>query len=279
LKPSTKPIFWRDAALPFVELLQVLDGRDVSYAPHSHEEWSIGAILDGQSEFLCADRLHTVQCGALVMMNPDVVHACNPSQDSPWAYYMMHVDKHWLALLLHQMNIRHVMHWQDSAQDTLVNKVFYYGFLRVCQSVMSPTLSADKKEVLLKAYFVDLFSNLDGSAESSDTNLPTNKLYQVADYLYHHCLEETSIDIVSESFGFSTGYLVRAFKRHFNMTPHAYRLNRRIQLGQQALKEGQTIADIAHTIGFSDQAHFQRVFKKRVAATPDQYRRVLTLQN
>jgi AraC-like DNA-binding protein len=57
------------------------------------------------------------------------------------------------------------------------------------------------------------------------------------------------------------------------MTPHAYRLNRRIQLGQQALKQGKAIVDVAQTIGFSDQAHFQRAFKQRVAATPDQYRR------
>jgi AraC-like DNA-binding protein len=61
------------------------------------------------------------------------------------------------------------------------------------------------------------------------------------------------------------------------MTPHAYRLNRRIQLGQQALKQGQPIASIAHSAGFSDQAHFQRVFKQRVAATPEQYRRTISL--
>jgi AraC-like DNA-binding protein len=46
-----------------------------------------------------------------------------------------------------------------------------------------------------------------------------------------------------------------------------------VQLGQQALKAGQTISAVAHAVGFSDQAHFQRAFKKRVAATPNQYSR------
>ena len=63
------------------------------------------------------------------------------------------------------------------------------------------------------------------------------------------------------------------------MTPHAYRLNRRVQLGQQALKQGEAISAVAQVTGFSDQAHFQRVFKQRVAATPDQYRRSVAEQD
>jgi AraC-like DNA-binding protein len=273
MTPSTHPLFWRDAALPFVELRQVLDGRKVSYAPHSHETWSMGAILNGQSEFLCADRLHQVQYGALVMMNPDVVHACNPQQDSPWAYYMMHLDKNWLAEILRDANVREATGWQDSPLDTLIVEHFYKDFILMCESLMSTTLMSVEKEQLLKTYFVRLFAHLEDSIDSPDTQLPTNKLYDVADYLNQHCLEETPINKISEEFGYSSGYLARLFRRHFNMTPHAYRLNRRVQLAQQALKEGKAIVEVAQIVGFSDQAHFQRVFKKRVAATPDQYRR------
>jgi AraC-like DNA-binding protein len=273
MTPSTHPLFWRDQALPYVELRQVLDGRNVSYAPHSHQEWSIGAIIDGQSEFRCADRLHAVERGALVMMNPNVVHACNPCQDSPWAYYMMHVNKDWLALLLFSHGIRQTPHWQETSSDTLLSVPMYQAFIDVCECLMSGDLSSLEKSQRLEAMLVDLFTQLDANNTESLTTLPANNLYQVADYLNQYCLQDTSIEQISAEFGFSTGYLVRAFKRHFNMTPHAYRLNRRVQLGQQALKQGQAIADVAQTIGFSDQAHFQRVFKQRVAATPNQYRR------
>ncbi len=271
--PSTHPLFWRDPALPFVELRQVLDGRKVSYAPHSHQEWSIGAILEGQSEFLCADRLHAAERGALVMMNPDVVHACNPRQDSPWAYYMMHLDKDWLATLLFSHGIRQTQDWQNTVADTLLSAQTYQAFVDVCDALMATDLASAEKRQRLEAVLVDVFTQLESDNSQSATALPANNLYQVAHYLHQYCLQDTSIEQISAEFGFSTGYLVRAFKRHFNMTPHAYRLNRRIQLGQQALKQGQAIAYVAQTIGFSDQAHFQRVFKQRVAATPDQYRR------
>jgi AraC-like DNA-binding protein len=55
------------------------------------------------------------------------------------------------------------------------------------------------------------------------------------------------------------------------MTPHEYLLDRRIRRGKALLRSGQSIAQVAQTLGFADQAHFQRTFKRLVAATPGQY--------
>ncbi|MGO1888564.1 MAG: helix-turn-helix domain-containing protein, partial [Halomonas sp.] len=49
-------------------------------------------------------------------------------------------------------------------------------------------------------------------------------------------------------------------------------INQRIQLGQQVLKQGHPIVEAALNAGFNDQPHFQRTFKRLVAATPNQYR-------
>jgi len=256
-----------------------VDGRKVTYAPHSHQQWSVGAILAGQSEFLCADRLHYVEQGALVVMNPDQVHACNPRQNSPWAYYMMHLDKDWLADFLQQAGIRTSALWRDTKVDTLCETALFEGFVVLAELLMSAKYSAAEKEQKLKAYLSRLFLQLDQQNQNTEDLLPANPLYLVAAYLSEHCQEDRAIDSISAEFGYSAGYLVRAFKRHFNLTPHAYRLNRRVQLGQQALKQGEAISAVAHTTGFSDQAHFQRVFKQRVAATPDQYRRSVLEQD
>jgi len=190
---------------------------------------------------------------------------------------MMHVDKKWLAQLLFESGVRAEPHWQDSHLDTLNMPLLYQGFVKLCKLLLSNN-PISTKQTQLNDYFVALFNHLDCNSRTIEpTLLVPNALYQVAHYLNEHSLDDTSISSISEHFGFSTSYLVRAFKRHFNMTPHAYRLNRRIQLGQQALKKGQAIASIAYDSGFSDHAHFQRVFKQRVAATPEQYRCSLPL--
>ena len=72
--------------------------------------------------------------------------------------------------------------------------------------------------------------------------------------------------------GLTPSHFVRAFSRHYGMTPHAYLLNRRIGHARGLLARGQPLAEVALATGFSDQAHFQRQFKRLVAATPGQYR-------
>ncbi len=276
MTPSTHPLFWRDDKLPFVELRQVLVGQNVSYAAHSHKEWSIGAILDGESEFLCANRRYYVASGDIVMMDPNVVHACNPLPDSPWSYYMMHIDVDWLVCFLHSEGIIQEDRFQPTHVDTLKSPDLYNGFIDLAQRLMQAELSgfqtaSIEKETLLKSYLAALFQHLYQQEKTTTKQVATATLVQVAAYLDTHYLEDTTIEKISQQFNLSTSYLIRAFKQHFNMSPHAYRINQRVIHGQQALKTGQPIAHVAHTVGFNDQAHFQRAFKQRVAATPKQY--------
>ncbi len=84
--------FWRDPALPFVEARRVGDGRQVCYAPHAHESFSIGVITGGRSTYVTGGTCLPVAAGSTVLMNPGVVHSCNPIHGEPWSYLMLFVD-------------------------------------------------------------------------------------------------------------------------------------------------------------------------------------------
>jgi AraC-like DNA-binding protein len=100
----------------------------------------------------------------------------------------------------------------------------------------------------------------------------TPALSRAAEYLRDRCSEPVSLGDLCGASGLSASYLVRAFKAHYGLTPHAWQLNHRIQRGRMALRHGRPIAEVAHELGFADQAHLQRTFKRFVAATPGQYR-------
>ena len=51
MRSANQPVFWRNPALPYIELRMIEDGRKVCYAPHSHKQWSMGLILEGQSGY------------------------------------------------------------------------------------------------------------------------------------------------------------------------------------------------------------------------------------
>ena len=61
-------------------------------------------------------------------------------------------------------------------------------------------------------------------------------------------------------------------------TPCPDQAGRRLRHARTLLRQGQPLAEVALASGFADQAHFQRQFKRRVAATPGQYRTQLARQ-
>lgn len=62
--------------------------------------------------------------------------------------------------------------------------------------------------------------------------------------------------------------LIRAFRRELGTTPHAFLVRVRVAVGTTLLASGEPIAEIASAVGFADQAHFTRHFKRFHGHTP-----------
>ena len=271
-KAPDRHSFWHDPALPFLEARAVQDGRHVCYDKHSHAHFSIGAITGGHSHYLNQRSLQEVGPGSLVLMNPEEVHACNPIADQPWSYLMFYLDTDWLRSqqeeaglgsefrpfdmtasrdpLLYQ-GLQHLHHQLVQAPDPLAREVACHLFSRQLLARLTPARWDDR---------------------------PPQHLQRAAELMQDDSASPLSLSQLSAVAGLTPSHFVRAFSQHYGMTPHAYLLDRRIRHARTLLKQGQPLAEVALASGFADQAHFQRQFKRRVAATPGQYRTQLARQ-
>lgn len=268
------PVFWRDSRMPHIELRKVSDGRKVGYDLHSHTHWSLGAITQGASTFIYRDDSYHVKKGDLVLMNPDWSHACNPIENQPWAYLMLYVDTAWLTQLRYIEGLLEQPHWQDIANAVMTDEGLYQGYCTMVARLLDDKRELLDKQTQVVKYLSALMHKISNQVVFEAKRPSTLKA--LADYLDQHCTQELSLDDLCIRSGYSPSYLINTFKKHFGMTPHAYIVNKRIQYGQRELKKGTTIIDTALSAGFADQAHFQRTFKRLVAATPNQYRKSLT---
>ena len=64
---------------------------------------------------------------------------------------------------------------------------------------------------------------------------------------------------------------MRTFTQQFGLPPHAYLLQARIKKARTLLRTGMPRAEVAAAVGFADQSHFARHFKKIMGVTPSQY--------
>ena len=274
--------FWRDPALPFVELRRVADGHAVCYERHSHDTFSIGTVKDGYSTYWNRGKTHETQEGSVVILNPEDVHGCNPVKGADWCYDMLFVDPDWLLGLQVEIDA-------DAAgkfamfSDTLSHDPHLYGgLLDLADTLVTADIDILGKETALVSFFGDLHVRLNrrgvldgtGGSGRSGGSVHDRKMIRVGDYIQTHYAETISLDDLAVLVGYSRSYLVRAFKKTFGMTPYAYLINCRVQRARHALRRGEKIVDVALETGFADQAHFQRMFKRLMATTPRQYARV-----
>ncbi|HEX8595658.1 MAG TPA: AraC family transcriptional regulator [Pseudomonas sp.] len=270
-KPAAEPFFWRDAGLPFIEARSVADGRELCYAKHSHEVFSIGAITAGQSTYLHEKSSQRVRSGTVVLMNPGDVHACNPVADQHWAYLMLYVDSRWLRSLQFESGPNPSLDFQPIAQTSSTCAELFSGLNTLYATLIDPHTPQLEKHCAAVSFFTRMQHALD-SANARISPIP-ERIERAAQYINDNFTAAISLEDICSAASLSASYLIRAFEQRYHMTPHAYLINRRIQHARTQLKSGRLIAQVAQETGFADQAHFQRAFKKHLAATPGQYKR------
>ncbi|MEX3171051.1 MULTISPECIES: AraC family transcriptional regulator [Serratia] len=266
---ATAPQFWRDPQLPFVEARAIEDGRKVCYALHSHEIFSIGAITGGTSIYINGHQQRQVSTGDVVIINPQQAHACNPIGDQRWSYIMFYIDATWLGKLQQEIaggDGGFIPFDQVISRDPAL----FNGLNRLYSLLIDPQHCQLEKQIALVEYFTELqICQDDVRLPAAEAEHP--RLKAAATFISQHCTQPLTLEAICQAAALSPSYLIRAFKRRYGMTPHAYLVNQRIQFGHRLLKRGYPIAAVASESGFADQAHFQRTFKLLLAATPGQY--------
>ena len=96
------------------------------------------------------------------------------------------------------------------------------------------------------------------------------------DYLQEHFRSDINLDDLARACGVDRFRLTRAFKRAFGLAPHAYLVQLRLARARRLLAAGWSPAAVAMDLGFADQSHLGRWFRRAYGLTPATYRKICT---
>ncbi|CAN5391355.1 hypothetical protein BH20ACI1_BH20ACI1_09690 [soil metagenome] len=91
------------------------------------------------------------------------------------------------------------------------------------------------------------------------------------EYLDANFVRSVSLGELSLVAGVGKYYLCREFRRMVGIPPHQYQIQMRINSARKLLLQDKTTAGIAQELGFYDQSHFGKNFKRLVGITPQSY--------
>ncbi len=255
--------------LPFLELRYSHDSY-CAYKAHHHAEVSLGAIVSGRTQLTLnhTQCSYEIQTGELVLIAPDCVHSCNPIEQQSRSYYMLYIDHGWL-----QQQARKILdidHDNISFDTKLIRQPEWFSvFLCFAQQFQSENyVQAEQTLSGLLHHLIPFSVQLDESDK-----LPVQHLQEIKQ-LYHLNPEHPpSVGTLAQQYNICPETLIRQFKKQTGMSPNAYLNNIRVDKAKELLKEGLNICEVAYSLGFADQSHFQKIFTHYTAATPGQYRR------
>src|SRR5262249_42623297 len=97
---------------------------------------------------------------------------------------------------------------------------------------------------------------------------------RICDFIEDHILEKLSLGVLSSMAGLSPNHFARAFQQSVGLPPHQYLLRRRLEHAEQLLYKTQLpLSQIALQVGFSDQSHLARHFRRLTGMAPSLVRR------
>jgi AraC-like DNA-binding protein len=125
----------------------------------------------------------------------------------------------------------------------------------------------------VNALTIKLLLELTAKVKKSSEKMLSASAEKVKGYVASHLYERITVAEVAENLGLSASYLNSSFKQQTGSCITDYIQMKKIEEAKTLLSAGaDSIADIWTNLGYYDQSHFSRIFKKHTGFTPKQFR-------
>jgi AraC-like DNA-binding protein len=259
--------FFKDIRLPFVECRSSRSSVR-EFKAHMHKSFCIGAVELGRVQYSVGEREAVLTTGCLAVINPESLHACNSLGSEGRSFSMLYLDVGWcLEVQKSLWNVDSFVPAEDIRLDDLE---LYRRYCGVVQHLLDSTVHLLEKEQLLVELSSVVFSRA-CRVQALRQVVPEN-IERLKILLGENLKEDITLEPLARQLGVNPYTLLRRFKAVTGITPHAYRMNCRVEQARKYLQEGMDIAETALECGFFDQSHFHRHFKAMTTCTPQEYR-------
>jgi AraC-like DNA-binding protein len=234
---------------------------DYAYPPHVHDAWTVFIVDDGWIRYDLEARPRGAGGDRVTILPPHVVHDGRAAGALGFRKRVLYLGTEVLDERLagravdrpdvHEPPLRHAVHALHRA--------------------LGEPDDALEAEARLAVVGDRLRAHLGDRPAGAADQHPGRLARDLRDLLDVRLFARTTLAEAGRALGASPAHLVRSFTRTFGIAPHQYVVARRVDAARRRLLAGEPIALVAAGVGFYDQAHFTRQFKRHVGTPPGRY--------
>jgi AraC-like DNA-binding protein len=247
-------------------------GHAHAYDPHWHDTYLIGVTEQGVQRFNSRRARHDSTPGKVFMLEPGDIHDGDAPSPEGFTYRMLYLQPAWLDQALDGLysdrpgaglpGIGAVLN-----EDPGLARATLFAFSALHQQEVRLV-----RDIALDSLLEQLAGHLRWHRCSTDPRAPA-VARRARDYLVAHHEQDVSLEALALACGTDRFRLTRAFKAAYGLAPHAWLIQLRLSRGRQLLAAGVPAADVASQLGFADQSHLGRWFRRAYGISPGTYQR------
>ena len=234
------------------------------WVPHWHDEWSFGAIVQGECCCSMAGRPFLARTGDLIAIAPGIVHTgalTAPAHRGAVLVMMLYVPTAWL----------------DQAGLAVPAR---------SGSVRAPVLAREARDLAspedvqawLRRAIPTLAQTLGPRPTATGEPIPTDAVRALLGRVQSAVLGgEQTVSGLARHCAVSRERIHRVLKQWLGMAPGDYLRAVRLHRAKHMVMAGEPVATVAAECGFADQAHFTRWFRRTFGYTPGDLAQAVSL--
>ena len=263
----------RDAETGIESLRAHFSGH--AYDPHDHDDMLVGFTEHGVQRFQCHRSLHTSVPGRAILIEPGAMHDGHAPEAGGFTYGMLYLPQAWVERAARRLELPGLGSVETTFGHTLVDDRGLVDAIRNAFFAIHDNEGRLARDQTLDRLLMRLGSQL-GKPLAPESNAVPPAIARVRDLLHEQMDGNVGLDELASVAGIDRFRLTRMFQRAFGTSPHAYLVRMRLRAARRLLAAGRTPAQVAADVGFADQSHLGRWFRRAYRITPAAYRQLCT---
>ncbi|MBH3431195.1 AraC family transcriptional regulator [Pseudomonas alkylphenolica] len=245
--------------------VRLIDARyqKFSFPRHFHLEYHIGLIVAGQQRYAAGGQHQLAGAGDILLMAPEHVHDGASASEQGYGIRILTLDPAWLAEVSRDLSDgRQGLPTLNAAQlrhpelQQLLNGLHQQHDPLAFESHLWETM----------ALLLGLGSTL--SVNEHSNGFDPQRWRQLRDWLESRLDQPPSLEEMAAFVDLSPWQILRRFRNHCGLPPQQWLTQLRLERALPRVLAGQPLSAIALDLGFYDQAHFSRLFRRTYGAPP-----------
>lgn len=242
-----------------------------AYDPHWHDSYLVGVTEQGVQQFHSRRQQHHSHPGTVFLLEPGELHDGDAIDDSGFTYRMLYIE----PLSMRQQLSSLFSDIPDSFELNFANTLsgdrqLAWATFHAFQTLHDGELTI-VKESALQRLFCALTRHLHWRRPVQVAAHERTLALRARDFMMDNRYDNIGLSDIAATLGIDRFRLSREFHAHFGLPPHAWLIQLRLSEARRLLSAGQPPARVAAQLGFADQSHLGRWFKRAYQLTPAFY--------